>query len=111
MVLDIVLCSYTDESVRNTLNKAGANKLELEKVLTHYQNDELKYKAACFLISNMDAHYILASKDINAYYQEMDSVFSLPVQHDSIYKNAYYHASTKNGNLQEHAKILWDHDS
>lgn len=35
MVLDIVLCSYTDESVRNTLNKAGANKLELEKVLAH----------------------------------------------------------------------------
>lgn len=43
MVLDIVLCSYTDESVRNTLNKAGANKLELEKVLAHYQNDELKH--------------------------------------------------------------------
>lgn len=27
MVLDIVLCSYTDEGVNNTLNTAGTNKL------------------------------------------------------------------------------------
>lgn len=111
MALAFGLCSFTDEGVKSTLIKAGANRAELEKVLAHYQNDELKYKAACFLISNMDAHYSLTSKDIDAYYQEMDSVFSLPIKHDSIYKNAYFHASTKNGNLKENAEIRWDHQT
>lgn len=112
LVLAIVgLCSFSEEGVKSTLSKAGKNRAELEKVLVHYQNDALKYQAACFLIENMDAHYCYASKGIDAYYQEMDSTFSLPVKHDSIYKNAYVHASTKNGDLHEGAKILWDHQT
>ena len=43
--------------VNHTLSMAGLNKSELEKVLVHYQNDELKYRAACFLIANMDVHF------------------------------------------------------
>ena len=94
--------------VNHTLSMAGLNKSELEKVLVHYQNDELKYRAACFLIANMDVHFSYASDGIDAYYHEIDSVFSNTVQADSIYKNAYYHASTKNGNLLASSSIKWD---
>lgn len=109
LALLIGLCSFNDEGVKSTLTQAGANRAELEKVLAHYQGDKLKYEAACFLIENMDAHYSYASKGIDAYYQEMDSVFSLPVKHDSVYKNTYVHASIKNGDLRKQAKVLWDH--
>ena len=109
--LAIGLCSFDGEGVKATLAKANNNKVELEKVLAHYQDDKLKYEAACFLIENMDAHYCYASKEIDEYYQEMDSIFSLPVQHDSIYKNAYVHASTKNGSLRNHEMVLWDHQT
>lgn len=44
-------------NVQNVLRKAGNNRSELEKVLLHYRNNLLKYKAACFLIGNMDIHY------------------------------------------------------
>jgi hypothetical protein len=46
-------------AVATVLVKAGANKSSLEKVLNFYSKkraDTLKYKAACFLIANMDIH-------------------------------------------------------
>lgn len=49
---------YTPE-VNSSLNKAGRNRKELIKVLEHYKQnptDSLKYKAACFLITNMPYH-------------------------------------------------------
>ena len=94
--------------VNQTLVKAGSNRSELEKVLAHYRGDDLKYKAACFLIANMDAHYSYASDGINSYYKEMDSVFSLPIQDDSIYKNTYYHASVVNGDLRNKSYKVYD---
>lgn len=111
LLLAIGANSFSDEGVNSTLAKAGANRTELEKVLEHYKNDNLKYQAACFLIENMDAHYSYASKNIDAYYQAMDSVFSLPVRHDSIYKNAYFNASTISGDLHEGAIVKWDHQT
>ena len=39
------------------LQMAGNNRVELEKVLLHYKNDSLKYKAAVFLVENMPGHY------------------------------------------------------
>lgn len=82
-----------------------------EKVLAHFKNDEMKYKAALFLLQNMDAHYSYASKGITSYYQEMDSVFSLPIQKDDMYKKAYVVASTRSGDLSENSQILWDKDA
>jgi hypothetical protein len=43
--------------LEQALQQAGENRSELEKVLAHYQNDELKYQAAVFLIENMPGHY------------------------------------------------------
>lgn len=44
--------------VRTLLDSAGANRSEVEKALTHYgaPADSLKYRAACYLIGNMEGH-------------------------------------------------------
>ncbi|WP_274972570.1 hypothetical protein [Bacteroides fluxus] len=39
--------------LETALRQAGGNREELERVLSHYQKDSLKYAAACFLIENM----------------------------------------------------------
>ncbi len=53
---------------------AGSNRLELEKVLTHYSQsptDSLQLKAAEFLIINMKYHYTMENKSLSSYYQEI----------------------------------------
>lgn len=48
------------KDVNEVLEKAGKNRIELEKVIQQYNKnkaDSLKLKAAYFLISNMDIHY------------------------------------------------------
>ncbi len=44
--------------VNEILEKAGTNRVELEKTLNHYKSDPdtLKYQAACYLIGNMEGH-------------------------------------------------------
>lgn len=45
--------------LEKSLELSGENRTELEKVLTHYsknEKDSLKYKAAIFLIENMEGH-------------------------------------------------------
>ncbi len=44
---------FQERTVEYTLQLAGENRPELEKVLQHYRNDSLKYLAAEFLIGNM----------------------------------------------------------
>lgn len=44
---------YKDKELNFALEKAGNNRSQLEEVLKHYSNDELKYQAACFLIKKM----------------------------------------------------------
>lgn len=58
LLLFLGSCSQNHESERleAALNLAGNNRQELEKVLRHYADDSLKYKAAVFLISNMPYH-------------------------------------------------------
>jgi len=56
----IVSCSYSryPQEVQQALDKAGANRAELIKVLEHYNSpqDSLKLKAAFYLIANMPGH-------------------------------------------------------
>lgn len=54
-------------SLEAALCSTGNNRKELEKVLRYYQKspaDSLKYKAACFLISNMPYHYSYAPSEV-----------------------------------------------
>ena len=57
-VLSIFLMACTARSPLDlALERAGDNRLELEKVLQHYSGDSQKRKAAEFLISNMPYHF------------------------------------------------------
>jgi hypothetical protein len=51
-------CRHDDSSIQRVLEKAGNNRIELEKVLDHYKKASAeKKKAAYFLIENMDTHF------------------------------------------------------
>lgn len=61
-------------AVMSALQKAGANRESLEKMLRHYKhcgNDE-KYKAACFLVSGMPYHQ--QNCHIRSYDKRLDSL-------------------------------------
>lgn len=60
-----------DKRMEEALALAGDNRLELEKVLAHYQGDSLKSEAAKFLIRNMPGHGSYAGEEIEAYYREV----------------------------------------
>ena len=50
-------CSDKNNELELALHYAGANRVELEKVLRHYEGDSLKHRAAVFLIENMPYHF------------------------------------------------------
>ena len=50
-------CSDKNNELELALHYAGANRVELEKVLRHYEGDSLKHRAAVFLIENMPYHW------------------------------------------------------
>nr|WP_302829808.1 discoidin domain-containing protein [uncultured Bacteroides sp.] len=70
------------DGVEETLTQAGDNRKELFKAIQHYQenNDSLKLKAAIFLISNMKDKNFLSGKEIDTYYQFIDSIFQIKQQ-------------------------------
>lgn len=64
-------CTQVTPSLEEALRSAGANRSELESVLTYYQTTDpnpQKLRAAEFLIKNMPAHYSYAGTDIYEYY-------------------------------------------
>ena len=52
----LVACQKSDR-LQVALTHAGENRMELEKVLHHYEGDTLKPRAARFLIENMPYHF------------------------------------------------------
>ena len=69
-------CQYSPEMDRS-LRESGSNRLELEKVLAHYQNqrDSESLKAAEFLIANMYGHHSCESPSLGIFYGAMDSLY------------------------------------
>lgn len=57
----------SDIQLKRTLELSGDNRLELNKVLTHYKNDSLKLKAAKFLIRNMQGNLAYDSTNLYKY--------------------------------------------
>ncbi|MDO5981572.1 hypothetical protein [Flavivirga spongiicola] len=59
LLLIMCSCNNIPKNVKQTLELAGTNKVELQKVIDHYQSpkDSLKLKAAYFLIGNMANKY------------------------------------------------------
>jgi hypothetical protein len=71
VIVTIVLfaCNPVPDNVKQTLDFAGSNRPELEKVIKHYRKskDNLKLKAAYFLIGNMHDKYSYKSDFYNVY--------------------------------------------
>lgn len=66
--------------VKKSLELAGENRQELEKVLAHYQKDtadSLKLKAARFLIENMPGHFSYDSTNLDHYRPVIDTINSM----------------------------------
>ena len=56
-------CSCTEPSrLESVLLQSGTNRPELEKVLSHYKDDLMKYRASCFLIEHMPGKYSLEAE-------------------------------------------------
>ena len=51
-ILGMLSCTR-NENMERTFQRAGENRAELEKVLRHYEDDDRKYYAACYLIEHM----------------------------------------------------------
>lgn len=90
--------SPADKRLEEALNMAGNNRIELEKVLKHYEHDSLKLKAARFLIENMPYHigindYIYDPQgkvylfDLSKYSNDGDDV--IQNDFDSLLKSGY----------------------
>ncbi|MDR1170236.1 MAG: hypothetical protein LBK97_05310 [Prevotellaceae bacterium] len=98
-----ICCSCNNKSnLKAALEHAGDNRPELEKVLEHYRNDPLKYKAAVFLIENMPGHYSYADTAyMNSYYAAIDSVASLyKYEKDNVKDSLFYQTVTGFTNLK-----------
>ena len=75
LIFIFVFISCKDkDSVNIALDYASTNRTELIKVLSHYEGDSLKYKAARFLIDNMIHHYSFTSERLRKYYKIIDSI-------------------------------------
>ena len=63
LVLLFSACSFSNQNklLYTAFSLAGENRIELEKVLTHYQNEPEKLSAARFLICNMIGKQVLDS--------------------------------------------------
>lgn len=77
--------------VAAALDSAGENRIELEKVLSHYKTDSLKFQAACYLIGNMAGHSYVTYKlcdtnDIEIPFNPLDypTYDSLNIAFDSL---------------------------
>lgn len=85
LILFVYSCSFSSDPIERTLNEAGFNRIELEKVLNHYStdpSDSLKLMAARFLIANMIENYAYDSDEIRAFYRKADSIFLDTLIHD-----------------------------
>ena len=62
-----ISCVRFPADVETALVLADDNRAELELVMEHYRSDRLKYKAACFLISNIPYHYTVHDEQLEAF--------------------------------------------
>ena len=68
ILLIFVSCSRHSR-LDDALEQSSSNRLELEKVLIHYQDNGLKLNAARFLIENMPGKYSVVAMDSNDGYK------------------------------------------
>ena len=100
--------SDEDRQLHYALKAAGENRIELERVLEHYQGDTLRLRAAKYLISNMPYHYTLDTYlrspngehlivDVNQFEDRGKVYWYL----DSLYKIGYQRVTEKHEDIRE----------
>ncbi len=91
------------------LIRSGNNRKELQKVLDHFKDNELKYKAACFLIENMDGKFCQVSPVINHYITEVDSFVSVnPNLNTRDYRAFYEDVQLRHKSFMHKAEPQYD---
>lgn len=80
-------CNHYPSNVQTALHYAGDNRRELEKVLEYYRessSDNSKFRAACFLITNMPYHWSYPAGPYYEYCEQMDSLFRNSEKGDTL---------------------------
>ena len=93
--------------LRQSLEHAGSNREELEKVLRHYEDDEAKRRAAVFLISNIGGRYSTTGGRVDEFHHFIDSVYCIRQEEYDI--PAIYNAF-RNRTRNSYASTRREHD-
>lgn len=104
-VLITFLLQSCDREVTYALESAKGNREELEKVLKYFKNDSdnLKYKAACFLIKNMPYHYSYTGKSVDTY----DSIYMRMAMEPKQFRDSVFNDLIKRVDFRD-KEIQWD---
>lgn len=78
IIIIVVFFSCTSSDfLQQSLDYAGNNRAELEKVLHHYKDDNQKHEAAVFLISNIGGRYATVGERVDGFHHFIDSVYRI----------------------------------
>lgn len=109
IVLLIIFCSRNKNvGLNKSLDLAGKNREQLEKILDYYSKpqDSLKRKAAVFLIKNMYIHYGFYGKDVEQYNTLFDILDTLNhKQAEPVLSHAKHIYDSITANLTETAFV------
>ncbi|MDE6521867.1 MAG: RICIN domain-containing protein [Muribaculaceae bacterium] len=98
LIVAISMLIACDSNLQQSLDMAGDNRDELEKVLSHFKDnpDPLKYRVAKFLIENMPFHYSYEGKGIQLYDSVYLAMSEEPIQfRDSVFKQLMENVDSK----------------
>lgn len=73
----MLLSCNSNDYLQHSLDYAGNNRAELEKVLYHYKDDNQKHEAAVFLISNIGGRYTTVGERVDGFHLFIDSVYRI----------------------------------
>jgi len=116
IIFSLYACTTEKNNVERLLSQAGANRSELEKVLSYYQEDSLKYKAAVFLIENMPFHSYLDGPELMCYrkYYECANGNYIRLNHildslNGIYGTSFLHRLQRYNDLKSVSSTILIH--
>lgn len=93
VLLSVIMgvCVSWNEPIEKSLTQSGNNRVEIEKVLKHYQKDpkSLHYLSAKFLVENMPYFYSLYGFSATKYFQIYGKIGKMPKEvRDEIFQCA-----------------------
>lgn len=109
LLLSSVAVVSCDRRLDDALDMAGENRVELEKVLRHYEEegDTLKYNAAKFLIENMPYHYTMEGDGVNSVDSAYLAMAEYPIeQREKVFKELTKDADTSKDSMSIDIKAI-----